>query len=175
VNTRLLLSGFLIGLLTFAYAQDVSRPDVPEKIKAPANETVILRALASGSQIYVCQQSTDGKFGWTLKAPEAELRDAQGALIGRHYAGPTWKHKDGSEVTGKAVARVDSPDPDSIPWLLVTSTGNSGPGAFSRVTTIQRIHTHGGQPTAADCSASKQGSETKSRYTAEYVFYAAGK
>jgi hypothetical protein len=174
VITRLFLSGFLIGLFTFAYAQDVSRPDVPEKIKAPANETVILHALASGSQIYICQQSTDGKFAWTLEAPEAELRDAQGAVIGRHYAGPTWKHKDGSEVTGKAVARVDSPD--SIPWLLVTSTGNSGDGMFGRVTSIQRIHTHAGQPPpTADCNTSKQGSETKSSYTAEYVFYAPGK
>jgi hypothetical protein len=176
VITRLLFSGFLIGLITFAHAQDVSRPDVPEQIKAPANETVVLRALASGSQIYTCQQGTNGKYAWTLKAPEAELRGAHGAVIGRHYAGPTWKHNDGSEVTGKAVARIDSPDADSIPWLLVTASGHSGTGALSRVTSIQRIHTHGGQPPpAADCNASKQGAETKSSYTAEYVFYAPGK
>ena len=162
--------------MAMANAQDASRPDVPEKIKAPASETVVVRALASGSQIYSCQQSTDGKYAWTLKAPEAELRDAQGAVIGRHYAGPTWKHNDGSEVTGKAVARVDSPDSDSIPWLLVSASGHSGEGVFSRVTSIQRIHTHGGQPpSAAECNASKQGAETKSSYTAEYVFYAPGK
>ena len=174
--TRLLFSGFLIGLVTLAPAQDVARPDVPEKIKAPANESVILRALASGSQIYTCQQDKDGKYAWTLKAPEAELRDAQGAVIGRHYAGPTWKHNDGSEVTGKAVGRVDSPDSDSIPWLLVAASGHSGEGVFSRVTSIQRIHTHAGQPPpAADCNAPKQGTETKSSYTAEYVFFAPGK
>ena len=180
--TRSLLSGFLIGLVTLAYAQNVSPPnvpkDVPEKIKAPANETVVLRTLASGSQIYTCQQGQgpDGKYAWALKAPEAELRDTQGALIGKHYAGPTWKHNDGSEVTGKAVARVDSPDSDSIPWLLVSASGHSGEGVFSRVTSIQRIHTHGGQPPpAADCTASKQGPESKSSYTAEYVFYAPGK
>lgn len=173
--TRLLFCGFLIGLVTLALAQDISRPDVPEKIKAPANESVILRALASGSQIYTCQ-ATDGKYAWTLKAPDAELRDVQGAVIGKHYAGPTWKHKDGSEVTGKAVARVDSPDSDSIPWLLVVASGHSGEGVFSRVTSIQRIHTHAGQPPpAADCNAAKQGEETKSSYTAEYVFYAPGK
>lgn len=158
-----------------ANAQDASRPDVPEKIKAPANEVVILRALASGSQIYTCQ-ATDTTGIWTLKAPDAELRDAQGKLIGRHFAGPTWKHKDGSEVTGKAIARVDSPDSDSIPWLLVTVTGHSGEGIFSRVTSIQRIHTHAGlPPPAAECNSSKQGQETKSSYTAEYVFYAPGK
>jgi hypothetical protein len=178
VITRLLCCGFLLGLVTSAPAQDVSRPDVPEKIKAPANESVVLRALASGSQIYMCQQGpgTDGKYAWTLKAPDAELHDAQGAVIGKHYAGPTWKHKDGSEVTGKAVARVDSPDSDSIPWLLVAASGHSGEGAFSRVTSIQRIHTHAGQPPpATDCNASKRGQEIKSSYTAEYVFYAPGK
>jgi Protein of unknown function (DUF3455) len=175
VITRLLISGFLIGLFSPIHAQDVSRPDVPEKIKAPATETVILRALASGSQIYTCQQGRDAKYSWTLKAPDAELRDSKGSVIGRHFAGPTWKAGDGSEVTGKAVARVDSPDPDSIPWLLVTATGHSGQGIFSRVVTIQRIHTHAGQPPPATaCSPSKQGLETKSNYTAEYVFYAPG-
>ena len=163
-------------MVTPANAQDSSRPDVPEKIKAPASESVILRALATGSQIYTCQQDKDAKYVWTLKAPEAELRNAQGGVVGRHYAGPTWKHNDGSEVTGKAVARVDSPDPDSIPWLLVTASGHAGEGVFSHVTSIQRIHTHAGQPPhAADCNASNQGQETKSSYTAEYVFYAPGK
>lgn len=173
---RLLCCGLMMGIAALANAQDVSRPDVPEKIKAPADETVILRALASGSQIYACSAGSDGKYAWTLKAPEAELRDAQGKVIGRHYAGPTWKHADGSEVTGKAVARADAPEPDSIPWLLVSATSHSGDGTLSRVTSIQRIHTHGGQPSvAAECSAAKQGTETKSSYTAEYVFYAPGK
>jgi hypothetical protein len=128
-------------------------------------------AYASGSQIYVCQPDAGGKLAWTLKAPEAELRNDKGAVIGRHFAGPTWKLNDGSEVTGKAVGRVDSPDAGSIPWLLVTVTGHSGEGALSRVTTIQRIHTKDGAPPAAQtCSA--QGAETKSTYTAEYYFFA---
>jgi hypothetical protein len=118
VITRLLQTGLLIGVVTLANGQGVSRPDVPDEIKAPANEQVVMQARASGAQIYVCQRGADGKMGWTVKAPEADLHDGQGALIGRHYAGPTWKHKDGSEVTGKAVARVDSPDSGSIPWLL---------------------------------------------------------
>jgi hypothetical protein len=115
-------------------------------------------------------------MGWTLKAPEADLHDEQGAIIGQHYAGPTWKHKDGSEVTGKAVARVDSPDSGSIPWLLVTVTGHSGNGVFSHVTSIQRIHTRGGQPPpSAECSASKESVDVKSSYTADYYFYAPAK
>jgi hypothetical protein len=175
VSTKLLpIAAALIGIVIQASGQGVSRPDVPDKIKAPAGEEVVLLVHASGSQIYVCQSGTDGKFAWTLKAPEAELRDQQGAIVGRHYAGPTWKHNDGSEVTGKAAAKVDSPDADSIPWLLVTATGHSGDGALSRVTSIQRIHTKGGQP-PSDCDSLKQGREAKSSYSADYYFYAPAK
>jgi hypothetical protein len=166
----------LIGLAAQASGQAIARPDVPEKIKAPAGEEVVLQLGASGSQIYVCQAGADGKYAWTLKAPEAELRNQQGSVAGRHYAGPTWKLNDGSEVVGKAVARADAPDADSIPWLLVAATGHTGDGALSRVTSIQRVHTHGGQaPAAAECSATKQNAEVKSSYTADYYFFAPGK
>ena len=149
---------------------------MPDKIKAPAGEEIVLQAHASGSQIYVCQPGTDGKLAWALKAPEAELHDQTGAIIGRHYAGPTWKDNDGSEVTGKAVAKVDSPDSGSIPWLLVNATGHSGEGVFSRVTSIQRIHTKDGlPPPASDCTSAKQNVEVKSAYTADYYFYAPAK
>ncbi len=173
---RLLLITTLIAIATLAYGQALSRPNVPDKIMAPAGEDVILLAHATGSQIYVCQPGTEGKFAWALKAPDAELHDQHGATIGRHYAGPTWKDNDGSEVTGKAVARVDSPDADSIPWLLVTVTGHSGDGVLSHVTSIQRIHTKAGlPPPAAECSSAKQNVEVKSSYSADYYFYAPAK
>ena len=174
--TRLLPIAILIGIATSASGQGVARPDVPDKIKAPAGEAVVLEAHATGSQIYVCQAGTDGKLAWTLKAPDAELHDQQGTVIGHHFAGPAWKDNDGSEVTGKAVARIDSPDSDSIPWLLVTATGHSGDGVLSRVTSIQRIHTQGGlPPPATECNAAKQHLEVKSGYTADYYFYAPAK
>jgi Protein of unknown function (DUF3455) len=170
--TRLLQVAALVGVIAPAGAQSVARPDVPDKIKAPVGQEIVLVAHATGSQIYVCQAGADGKLAWALKAPEADLHDQQGTVIGRHYAGPTWKLKDGSEVTGKATARVDSPDADSIPWLLVTVTGHSGQGALSRVTTIQRINTQGGMPPpAADCNPTKQNAEVKSAYAADYYFY----
>jgi hypothetical protein len=173
VIARFLQTALLIGVVTPAMGQGTTRPQVPEELKAPAGEEVVLQVHASGSQIYTCLQGTNSQFGWTLKAPDAELRDQQGAIIGRHYAGPTWKHTDGSEVSGKAVARADSPDSDSIPWLLVTATGHLGDGVLSRVSTIQRIHTHAGlPPPPADCNASKQNVEVKSGYTADYYFYA---
>jgi hypothetical protein len=149
-----------------------SAPDVPDAIQAPAGEEVVLMAHASGSQIYTCQATPDGKFGWTLKAPDAELHDRNDKVIGQHFAGPSWKLKDGSEVTGKAAAKVDSLDSDSIPWLLVNVVSHSGKGTLSNVTTIQRVRTHGGQPPADGCDASHVNAETKSSYTADYYFYA---
>lgn len=169
----LLEIALIIGLVIPASAQGNSNPDVPDKIKAPAGEQVILRAHASGSQIYVCQQGTDGKFAWTLKAPEAELRDNQGKIIGHHSAGPAWKHNDGSEITGKAVARADAPSPDAIPWLLLNVVSHSGSGFLAAVTSVQRINTKGGQPPAtAECGMARQNSEVKVPYTADYYFYA---
>jgi hypothetical protein len=154
-------------------AQGYSHPDVPDKIKPPAGERLVLKAHASGVQIYVCKRGAEGTFSWTLKAPAAELLDDQGQVIGHHYGGPAWKHNDGSEVTGQAVARVDSPDADSIPWLLVNATKHSGDGVFTGITTIQRINTKGGQPPAlSECSAASQDVEVKSSYTADYYFYA---
>lgn len=159
-----------------ASGQGVSRPDVPDKINAPAGEEIVLQVYATGSQIYVCQPGADGKPAWTLKAPDAELHDQQGGVIGHHSAGPAWTLSDGSEVTGKVVAKVDSPDPNGIPWLLLTATGHSGSGVLSRVTSIQRIHTKGGlPPPAAGCDAGKQKVEVRSVYTADYYFYAPAK
>lgn len=134
-------------------------------------------AHGTGAQIYVCRAGSDGKPAWALKAPEAELRDSQGAVIGRHYAGPTWKDKDGSEITGKATARVNAPESASIQWLLVSVTEHSGKkGALSRVTSVQRINTQGGMPPPdPDCNTSKLNTEVKNPYSADYYFYAPAK
>ena len=156
-------------------------PDVPDAIAVPAGETVQFFVMAKGSQIYTCQAGTDGKFTWTLKGPEAELRDRKDKVIGQHFADattklPTWKLKDGSEVSGKAAAHVDSLDADSIAWLLVTVVSHAGKGQLTNITTIQRVHTHGGKPGNDDvCDESHKDAETKSSYTADYYFFAPAK
>jgi hypothetical protein len=153
-----------------------SAPDVPDAIAVPAGLEPVLFVHAKGSQIYTCQAGADGKYGWTLKGPDAELTDRKDKVIGHHSAGPTWKLKDGSEVTGKAVAHVDSLDADSIPWLLVNVESHSGKaGLLTNVTTIQRVHTHGGKPGNDACDESHKGAEIKSEYTADYYFYAPGR
>jgi hypothetical protein len=149
-----------------------SAPDVPDAIAVPAGLEVVLFAHATGSQIYSCQAGTDGTFAWTLKAPDAELHDRNDKVIGEHSAGPTWKLKDSSAVTGKAAAHVDSLDSNSIPWLMVSVVSHEGKGALANVTMIQRLHTHGGKPPADGCDEPHKDAENKSSYTADYFFYA---
>lgn len=152
--------------------QAIPRPEVPASIEPPAGEEVVLHVRASGWQVYVCQAGTEQKPAWSLKGPLAELFDADGEAIGTHYAGPTWKHQDGSEVKGKLVNKADAPDPNSIPWLLLTVAGNAGTGVLSRVTSIQRVNTEGGQPPPGGCDNSKVSAETSVPYAADYYFYA---
>ena len=52
---------------------------------------------------------------------------------------------------------------------------HAGKGLLTNVTTIQRVHTHGGQPPAEGCDAAHRNAETKSSYTADYYFYAPAK
>jgi hypothetical protein len=145
---------------------------IPREIQLPEGAELVLRAHASGVQIYVCQESAEGKLVWTLKGPEAKLYDEEGTVIGTHSVGPTWKHSDGSEITARAVARVNAPDPTvAIPWLLLSVTGHSGTGILDRVTAVQRINTDGGNPPAGGCTATDRGAEARSEYTADYLFY----
>lgn len=177
--TILILTILLVSQIGSAQDKDVpykeSPPDVPDAIAAPAGEEVVLLAHATGSQIYTCQAGSDGTYAWVLKAPEAQLFDRKDKVIGEHSAGPSWKLKDGSEVTGKAAAKVDALDPGSIPWLLVKAVSHSGKGQLSNVTSIQRMRTHGGQPPAEGCDEAHKGAETKSSYSADYYFYAPAK
>lgn len=165
---RLALYGVLAAAAALAHADE----EIPVEIAVPAGEQLVLRAHAQGVQIYACTVS-GGVAQWTLKGPEAELRAGKGPVIVHHSAGPTWKHRDGSEVTGKAVAHAEAPDRHSIPWLLLGVVAHGGTGTLAHVTHVQRIHTHDGQaPPAAQCDAAKQGSETRVPYSADYLFYA---
>lgn len=174
MNTVVRVATSVIGgvLLGSATGWAAAPADVPDSLKAPAGEQLVLQAHAKGVQIYTCKAGDAGQPAWTLKGPDAELSDHKGASIIHHTEGPTWTHQDGSAVIGKAVAHTDAPANAGVPWLLLTATGHTGSGVLSKVTSVQRLHTKGGQPPAAGCDASKIGTETRSSYTADYYFYA---
>jgi Protein of unknown function (DUF3455) len=148
----------------------VNLPTVPEQLRPPAGEQLVFTAHARGFQIYRWQNGADGKDAWVLKAPQADLLDDNSTVIGTHFAGPSWKLNDGSMVVGRFAAKADSPDRAAIPWLLLSVTQREGNGVLSQATSIQRIHTRGGQPPWA--TGKTAGEEVKVSYSADYYFYA---
>lgn len=139
-------------------------------ILAPAtNQNLAFVLDATGVQKYTCKPTATGA-AWTLVAPVADLLK-NGAVVGTHYAGPTWESNDGSTVVG---ARLEGAtvDATAIPWLLlsVVSHGTSS-GAMSNVTAIQRLETTGGLAPSGGCSAEVLGGTVEVPYTAKYFFY----
>jgi hypothetical protein len=160
---RSLLAVLIAGFIS---SNGSSLPSVPDNLKPPAGAKIVLQARAAGDQVYNC----DGA-NWVFSRPDAKLLDESGKQIGSHFAGPTWESSDGSRVIGKAVASA-TPDPDSIPWLLLEAEDHQGNGLMASVTSIQRLATSGGKAPATGCDSAHKGTEARSHYTAIYVFYA---
>jgi hypothetical protein len=148
-------------------------PNLPAALRVPAGAKPIARFHATGAQVYTCV-ATDGKYGWVIARPDATLRDASGAVVATHGAGPTWTSRDGSSVVGKKLEQAPAPVAGAVPWLLLRATSTSGAGQFGAVTFIQRVDTKGGTPAAGGCDATHAGAETRASYSADYAFYAGG-
>ena len=174
--SRRFLTPFLLSLVAgCTTSQTPTSVDVPAKLRPGANESLALIVPAKGVQIYECRAKKDraDQYEWTFVAPEADLFDARGAKIGKHYAGPHWESTDGSKILGAVKERADAPRPDAIPWLLLTSKSDGPAGSFSRVTSVQRVNTVGGIAPAAGCSQSNAGTVGRISYTADYYFFTA--
>jgi len=155
-----------LALAALAACSTTPRPAavaVPESLKPAAGELAMIVS-AKGVQIYECRDSQ-----WAFVAPEADLFDASGKRIGRHYAGPQWEAADGSKVAGSVKARAEAPQAGAIPWLLLEAKSLGGEGAFSKVTSIQRVATHGGVAPAGGCAPA--GARLRVDYTADYYFF----
>ena len=154
----LLLSGSLV------YASAAETP-LPDAIAAPG-ETTVLTVHAEGAQVYECKAGTDGKLTWVFREPIATLL-ADGKTVGRHYAGPSWEHSDGSAVVGKAIGNAPGATPNDIPWLKLEVISRRGGGILSGVTTVQRINTQGGK---FEGPCDKAGATHSAPYSADYLF-----
>jgi Protein of unknown function (DUF3455) len=156
-------SSIVLALLAAGCASAVP---VPDSLKPGANESLALVVPAKGVQIYECRNAN-----WVFIAPEAELFDRVGKKIGIHYAGPHWEAADGSKVVATVKARADAPAAGSIPWLLLGAKSVGPEGAFSKVTSIQRVATAGGVAPAGACA--QAGARARVDYTADYYFFTA--
>jgi hypothetical protein len=158
------LLGIIALVAVGCMATDSLAQTAKDSIDVPPQSRLLLRAVGSGDQIYDCVNG-----GWVLKAPDAKLLNAEGSVIGRHFAGPTWELSDGSSIKGKAVGKKVAPDATAVPWLLLESIG--GTGKLVAVRFIQRTETHGGNAPDGSCS---EGATRRVPYTATYSFYESG-
>ncbi len=156
-------------------AATLQAPDVPAQLRPPAGEVLFLAAQGVGAQIYDCspRAGQPATFEWTFRAPEAQLKDSSGRVLGRHFTGPTWELDDGGTVVGEVKAHVPSPSPVAIPWLLLTARATGGSGKLTATTSIQRLQTVGGIAPSVGCDAANAGKVTRVPYTASYYFYRA--
>jgi hypothetical protein len=140
----------------------------------PEGNELAFQANASGVQIYSCTASVSGTgAAWTFQGPEASLRDQQGRVIIKHYAGPTWQSlADNSKVVAGKVAEFTA-NPKAIPELLLSAKTHEGAGMMADVTYIQRLKTSGGLSPNAGCDAAHIGNTARIAYTASYFFYRA--
>src|SRR5262245_10394486 len=155
MRVRTIVAAFsLVVLIAGCASSTGSRIVVPDKLKPAASEALAMIVPARGVQIYECRARTAPEVGytWAFVAPEADLFDARGDKIGRHYAGPHWESRDGSKVVGTLKERADAPVTGAIPWLLLTAKSVGPAGSFSRVTSIQRVNTAGGVAPPSECS-----------------------
>jgi len=125
-----------------------------------------------GAQIYTCERNQTA-FNWVLKGPDALLYDATGKVVARHFFGPRWQAKDGSEIRGILVLANISPEMSrhDAPWLLLHAVIERGNGLFSQVDTIMRTDTRGGNAPVTTCDAETQSESVAVPYMAKYTFF----
>lgn len=148
--------------------------DVPAALDPGPGEKLLMTVAARGVQVYECRvRGTDASAEpeWVFVAPEAELLDLQGRVIGRHGAGPYWEAMDGSRITGTVKARADAPEAGAIPWLLLAARPSGPQGRFSRVSSVQRIHTLGGVAPTGGCHRGTTGTPARVAYAADYRLF----
>jgi hypothetical protein len=155
--------------------QPTAEVSVPANLKPQSNESLATIVRAKGVQVYECRAKKDqaGGYEWAFVAPEADLFDVNGKALGRHYAGPRWQSTDGSTIVGTLKERADAPAASAIPWLLLSAKSVGPEGAFSKVTSIQRVNTVGGVAPKDGCSQTAVGTAARINYTADYYFFTA--
>ena len=161
---RMCRRSLALSVLAAAAGTGAASAQVPAAIAAPG-ETAVVTLHAEGAQVYECKAGSDGKLAWAFREPIATLV-LDGKTVGRHYAGPSWEH-----MVGKGAGNAPGKTASDIPWLKLEVTAHRGSGAFSGVSTVQRINTAGGVFTGA---CDKAGAFHSAPYAADYVFQRKG-
>src|SRR5579862_2426646 len=164
-NGLLFLCTVLLGIGLLA-----QQPPASGSIEPPNDEKPLLELHGDGVQIYSCVLDKT-TLNWKFQGPEANLSNADGTAAGSHYAGPTWKLLDGSEVKGTMIGTKSSADAGAIPWLLLKVASHAGQGKLQDAEYITRTDTKGGVAPSSGCDATHQGEQARIPYSATYRFY----
>jgi hypothetical protein len=163
----------MIALALIAHAQDSSQSPPTGALKKTvrfddaSTAALVLQARGEGVQIYACVKDAD--WAWKLKGPDAILFDEKHQPIGTHFAGPTWRLKDGSELKGTVL--TSKPQPGTIPWLILAAKSTGGEGRLSHVDVVRRSDTQGGLAPTSVCDAQYTGGDVRVPYSATYSFF----
>jgi len=174
-KSRTLLPRIRISSLTLLLAATLSITAIAQvqtPTDPPPGQHAILTVTGKGVQIYECQLVANASQ-WVFQAPDASLYDASGSKVGVHGAGPSWRYFDGSSAKGEVVAKSASPEPTSIPWLLLKAASDDSSGIMAKVEFIRRSDTHGGNAPTTGCDAKHISAVSRVPYSATYTFYAA--
>src|SRR5262249_45935763 len=132
------------------YTGSLPRPETPANITVADGNNLVHFYHAEGFQVYQCTADATGATSWTFRAPRADLFDANGALVIKHFGGIEanlppgvyWQSVlDGSRVHGGNA--VTAPNPGNIPLVRLEALDTAGTGILSRVSFIQRLNTVG--------------------------------
>jgi hypothetical protein len=173
LRAKLLLLSGLLAAACVAHAQVAPLPPAAGTqgksvhFDDSSTATLVLQARGEGVQIYTCVKDAD--WAWKLKAPEATLFDENHHAIGKHFAGPTWRLDDGSEIQGKLLESKQQPG--TIPWLILSARSTGSEGRLSRVDAVRRSETQGGLAPSTGCDAQHTGVEVRVPYSATYSFF----
>lgn len=152
-----------------------SQDSLPDAIKVPGGNKVVLETVGVGEITYECRDKANaaGQTEWVFVGPKAALNDRSGKQIGTYFGPPaTWASNDGSAITGTQVA-VAPAGAGNIPFQLVKANPATGNGAMTGVTYIQRVALKGGVAPAAACTATNKGERQIVQYQADYIFWKA--
>ena len=166
--------GFTVTLLATVLSSFAAVPGpagLGDALRPQADEEAAFVLNATGVQVYACKAKASQAYAyeWTFVGPEASLSEG-GAVVGRHYAGPTWETSSGASSVKGAMKQKQDGGAGNIPWLMLAATP-SGDGKFSGVTTILRVNTKGGFEPSGGCDEFKVGQQSRVPYTADYYFY----
>jgi hypothetical protein len=185
------------------HAEEIQPPAVPPDLQVlPEGNVPFLKGAATGTQNYVCTPVGTG-FAWVLFTPEATLFNRADKQTITHFFGPdadprdpntdtrvvaegairaAWQARDSSTVWAR-VFPLSKPSfdsdfvrPNSVPWLLLETTGvqegPTGGDLLTQTTFIERVNTNGGVAPERGCAQlSDVGKKAFVSYTADYFFF----